>query len=266
MSKQRTSRPSTGTQPAAQGKRPVGSNTKQQYSQNSQTARIGSATGTRTGSSPANAQRRAGTGTRTQVNRKTGFRLRPLDIALILGGIIVVAIIVMSALSAPTQTIDPNAAITNTTKVAVGQPAPDFTLTDSDGTSHTLSAQKGKVVVLEFMATWCPHCQNEAPMYERLREAYKDKGVEIWGINATPRNHTQTGPVTVDDLKWFRDTYQTQVPLLFDKTLASANAYGITGYPQVYIVDKQGNVAVQPPAESLFTEEQLRQYIDGLLQ
>jgi peroxiredoxin len=263
MSKQKSGRPTTGTQSTAQGKRPAGSNTRPQ---NGQPARSNVAASTRSGSAQANVQRRQGTGNRAQVKRKTGFRLRPLDIALIIGGIIVVGIIVMSALSAPAQTIDPNATITNTNKVPVGQPAPDFTLTDSEGASYTLSAQKGKVVMLEFMATWCPHCQNEAPMYDRLLEAYKDKGVEIWGINATPRNHTQTGPVSVDDLKWFRETYQTNVPLLFDKTLASANAYGITGYPQVYIVDKQGNIAVQPSSDALFTEEQLRQYLDDLIQ
>jgi peroxiredoxin len=262
MSKQNVTRPPAGREPSAQGKRPAGSNTRPQ---SNQTARVNTQGGSRTGSSQANAQRRPGAGGRTQVAKKTGFRLRPLDIALILGGVIVVAIIVMSALSAPTQAIDPNASITNQTKVAVGQPAPDFTLSDTEGKSYALSAQKGRVVLLEFMATWCPHCQNEAPMYERLREKYASQPVDIWGINATPQNHTRTGAATLDDLKWFRTTYSTQVPLLFDKTLASANAYGITGYPQVYIVDKQGNVAVQPPADTLFTEEQLVGYIDGLL-
>lgn len=262
MSKQIGSKPRAGTQPNAQGKRPAGSNTRPQ---SSQSARTGAASVQRPGSSQASAQRRPATGSRAPVARKSGFRLRPLDIALILGGIIVVAIIVMSALSAPTQTIDPNATISNSSKIAVGQPAPDFTLSDTEGTQHTLSAQKGKVVMLEFMATWCPHCQDEAPMYERLREKYAGQGVEIWGINATPRNHTQTGAATMDDLKWFRETYNTQVPLLFDKTLASANAYGITGYPQVYLIDKQGNVAVQPPSDSLFTEAQLTEYIDNLI-
>jgi peroxiredoxin len=244
-----------------QGKRPSGGNTKPQ---NTQIARSNVAAGSRTGSSQASAQRRPGTGSRAPV-KKSGFRLRPLDMALILGGVIVVAIIVMSAPNAPAQAIDPNATISNSAKVPVGQPAPDFTLQDTEGSSYTLSAQKGKVVVLEFMATWCPHCQNEAPMYDRLREKYRDQGVEIWGINATPRNHTQTGAATIDDLKWFRTTYNTQVPLLFDKSLSSANAYGITGYPQVYIVDKQGNIAVQPPAETLFTEAQLTEQIDNLL-
>ncbi|HET9496180.1 MAG TPA: peroxiredoxin family protein [Chloroflexia bacterium] len=262
MSRQKAGRPTGGSQPTAQGKRPAQPSAKQQYAQGT---RGNIPPPPRTTSSQAGAQRRPVTGTRKPV-KKSGFRLRPLDIALILGGIIVVGIIVMSALSAPAQAIDPNATITNSTKVPVGQPAPDFTLQDPEGNSYTLSAQKGKVVLLEFMATWCPHCQNEAPMYDRLLQKYKDRGVEIWGINATPRNRTQTGAATVDDLKWFRETYNTQVPLLFDKTLGSANAYGITGYPQVYLIDKQGNVAVQPPAESLFTEAELTQHIETLLQ
>jgi peroxiredoxin len=261
MSKQRTGRPTGGSQPTVQGKRPSGNNTKPQYTQ---TARSNVSAGSRTGSQQAGAQRRPGTATRAPV-KKSGFRVRPLDMALILGGIIVVAIIVMSALSAPAETIDPNATISNSTKVPVGQPAPDFTLKGVDGNTYSLSAQKGKVVVLEFMATWCPHCQNEAPMYDRLRAKYAGQGVEVWGINATPQNSTRTGAATVKDLEWFRDTYKTSVPLLWDKTLASANAYGITGYPQVYIVDKQGNIAVQPPAETLFTEVQLTEQIDNLI-
>lgn len=263
MSKQRVSSPAPGTRPSAQGKRPQASNTKQQYSQN---ARPNAATNARGGTTQAGAQRRTGATARTQVNRKTGFRLRPLDMALILGGIIVVAIIVMSALSAPTQAIDPNAQLgSNNVKPAVGQAAPDFSLPDSEGTVHTLSEQKGKVVLLEFMATWCPHCQNEAPMYERIRQKYAGQPVEIWGVNATPQNHTRTGQATIDDLKWFRTTYSTEVPLLFDKTLASANAYAITGYPQIYVIDKQGNVAVQPSDTSLYTEEQITGFIDEQL-
>ena len=175
MSKQRVSSPSGGNSPTAGGKRPAGSNNRPQ---NNQTGRANVSTGARGAGSQTGGQRRTASVARTQVKRKTGFRLRPLDIGLILGGIIVVAIIVWSALGAPSQAIDPSAALgSNTTRPAVGQPAPDFTLTDTEGTSYTLSEQKGKVVVLEFMATWCPHCQNEAPMYERLRQKWLDGDV-----------------------------------------------------------------------------------------
>ena len=47
--------------------------------------------------------------------------------------------------------------------VSIGDPAPDFTLPGIDGKTYKLNEQKGKVVVLEFIATWCPHCQNDAP-------------------------------------------------------------------------------------------------------
>ncbi len=122
--------------------------------------------------------------------RKTGFRLRPLDIALVLVGVLVVAFIVLSALHAPVQAIDPNAQLTgNGTPVPMGSAAPDFTLPALDGKTYSLSSFKGKPVVLEFMATWCPHCRDEAPIINQLNAAYSAKGVQILDINATPYDH-----------------------------------------------------------------------------
>src|SRR5438477_18179 len=68
----------------------------------------------------------------------------------------------------------------------VGKPAPDFTLQGSDGNNHTLSALKGSVVTLEFLAVWCPHCQHDAPEMNVIHDTYQGKNVQFLGVLANP--------------------------------------------------------------------------------
>ena len=70
----------------------------------------------------------------------------------------------------------------------VGQAAPDFTLKDLNGNRVGLSDFKGKVVVLNFWATWCGPCREEIPHMDALYQKYKDQGLAVIGINAE-RNH-----------------------------------------------------------------------------
>lgn len=137
------------------------------------------------------------------------------------------------------------------TPIVESQPAPNFSLPATDGTTYSLSQFKGKTVVLEFFATWCPHCQNDAPMMNQLAAAYKDKNVQVIGVNASPfgrkyEDEHDTSPVTTDDVVWFRDTFTVTFPLLLDPSVGTAITYGVNGYPTVYIVDKDGIVAVRP--------------------
>src|SRR5262245_59711224 len=65
----------------------------------------------------------------------------------------------------------------------IGQKAPDFTLPDLDGKPVSLSHYQGKVVVLDFWATWCAPCREELPIFQDLHEQYGSKGFEIVGIS-----------------------------------------------------------------------------------
>lgn len=220
-----------------------------------------------TTTSAKNAARMSGSrSTAVPAKKKSGFRLRPLDIALLVAGAIVVGFIVMSALQAPPVQIDPSASVPPDAKhLAAGAVAPNFSLPSTDGKTYSLADQKGKVTVLEYMATWCPHCQDDAPMMNQLDAAYKDKGVQIFGINATPKGHDQTSLAKMDDLKWFKDTYAVTFPLLFDQNLQSARDYGVLGYPTIYIIDQNGNVSMPPPEDKIPTYDDLSKAIDKLL-
>ncbi len=141
-----------------------------------------------------------------------------------------------------------------------GNPAPDFSLPGTDGKTYTLSQNLGKVVMLEFMAPWCPHCQADAPIFNGVYNKYKDKGVQAFGISATPWDrNTETRraadqtptPIAMDDLLWFHTTFKVPYPLLFDQpkagaspdnSLKEANEYGILYYPTIYIIGKDGTV------------------------
>lgn len=172
------------------------------------------------------------------------------------------------------------------TPIVESQVAPDFKLPAApesrhwDGTSfvtlndkpqdsatYTLSQFKGKTVVLEFFATWCPHCQNDAPMMNQLAAAYKDKNVQVIGVNASPfgRKYEEqdSSQVTTDDVVWFRDSFTVTFPLLLDPNVGTAVTYGVSGYPTVYIVDKDGVVASRPKYP--FKYEDLAAALDKVL-
>ncbi len=217
------------------------------------------------------------------------FKLRPMDIALVGVGLALVIAIIWAGLGGTgTGTISPGSSPGDSSSarstIPVGQPAPDFSLPAANGQTYSLSQFKGKVVVLEFFAPWCPHCQADAPMFNELYDAYKDKDVQFLAVSATPygRNYSQTNrdPITMDDIKWFQDTYGVKFPMLFDKDLKAADQYGIAFYPTVYIVDRNGNVASIPTGdytvgpdgnpqskrETAITKDELAAEIDRVVQ
>ena len=116
---------------------------------------------------------------------------------------------------------------------ADASPAPDFTLTDLNGNKTTLSAQKGKVVFLDFWATWCPPCRASIPEVERLYEKFSGKNVAFFGINV------ESDPAAVRDFVAKKGIKYT-VLLGDDKV---SKVYEIQGIPTFYIIDQSGNIA-----------------------
>ncbi|MGB9776209.1 MAG: cytochrome c-type biogenesis CcmF C-terminal domain-containing protein, partial [Anaerolineae bacterium] len=135
-----------------------------------------------------------------------------------------------------------------------GQPAPDFTLTLLDGSSFSLSNQRERIVVLNFWATWCPPCEEEAPELQAVWEEYRERGVTFVGIA-----YKDEEAAVRDFLTGHGITY----PVGLDPTGRIADLYGITGVPETFIVDTDGKVArfyIGP-----VTADQLRAVLDGLV-
>ena len=141
---------------------------------------------------------------------------------LLLLGIAAIALIVGLALARKSQT-QPTAG-----------PAPDFTLTTLDGGQINLASLKGRVVVVNFWASWCGPCRQEAPVLERVWQQYKDKDVVIVGVA-----YTDTEKNAKAYLQQFGNTY----PNGLDLGTKISEMYNIQGVPETFIIDKNGNVS-----------------------
>ncbi|MSP13952.1 MAG: TlpA family protein disulfide reductase [Chloroflexi bacterium] len=112
-------------------------------------------------------------------------------------------------------------------------PAPAFTLQLFDGESLSLAGLQGKVAVINFWASWCVPCRQEAPILEKTWQRYRAKGVVFIGVA-----YIDTEPEARAFLKEFKVTY----PNGPDLGTRIAQAYRIRGVPETYFVDKNGQV------------------------
>ncbi len=113
------------------------------------------------------------------------------------------------------------------------QTAPDFTLTSLDGQKITLSSFKGKVVILDFWATWCPPCRAEIPGFVEIYNKYKDAGLVIIGIAMDSENKVRS----------FVKSNKVTYPVVLGNGQL-ANLYGgIEGIPTTFVIDKNGKIA-----------------------
>lgn len=113
----------------------------------------------------------------------------------------------------------------------VGETAPDWQLTDAEGKEHSLSTYRGKVVVMDFWATWCLPCSTVMPRMQKLHEKFADKGVVVVGINSWENGDA------VALMKAKRYSYEL---LLNGERIAQA--YKVTTLPVVYIVGLDGKI------------------------
>ena len=120
-------------------------------------------------------------------------------------------------------------------EVAKQPPAPDFALVDLDGRKHRLSEMRGKVVLVNFWATWCPPCRREMPSIERLSHALKQADFRILAVNVAE---------TPDDVFSFTSTLDPMptFPIVFDRDSKALKAWPVRGLPTTFVVDKKGRI------------------------
>lgn len=114
----------------------------------------------------------------------------------------------------------------------VDQPAPDFTLKDLDGRSHTLTALRGKVVIVNFWATWCPPCRAEMPSMEQLHRELSDEGLVLLAINIEKDGRTV--------VPRFLASSPHSFPILLDEQEEVQQRYGVYKFPESFIIRKDG--------------------------
>ena len=113
------------------------------------------------------------------------------------------------------------------------QEAPDFTLTDMNGKQVSLSDFKGKVIVLDFWATWCGPCRMEIPSFIQLQSDYEDE-VVVLGVSLD-----QGGPSAVVP---FAEKMGINYPIVYGNGSVTQAYGGVRGIPTTFIIDKQFNI------------------------
>ena len=126
--------------------------------------------------------------------------------------------------------------VAQASSVAVeGEPAPDFTLSRVNGGEVTLSELRGKVVILDFWATWCPPCVKGVPEFVELYNKYNSKGLDIVGISLDRG---------ISVVKRFMAKYKVSYPVVMAERQV-VDFYQPAYIPTTYIIDRQGRVATK---------------------
>jgi thiol-disulfide isomerase/thioredoxin len=115
--------------------------------------------------------------------------------------------------------------------IPVGEQAPGFTAETVDGGSVSVGEGDARATMLVFFATWCPHCQDEAPVMSELESQYDGLRMVMVGID---------GEDNPDKVRQFVEEYDIQSPAIYDPELGPE--YGVSGYPTTYVLDGENRV------------------------
>jgi peroxiredoxin len=121
-------------------------------------------------------------------------------------------------------------------KTSAGALAPDFTMNDPEGKPVQLSSLKGKVVLVDFWASWCGPCRQENPNVVKLYQQFHSKGFEILGVSLDKTKEDWVKAIKDDNLTWIHVS-----DLQFWQN-AAARLYGVNAIPQSFLLDKDGKI------------------------
>ena len=140
----------------------------------------------------------------------------------------------------------------------LGTDSPPFQLVDLEGTRIALSDFKGKVVLLNFWATWCGPCRVEMPAMENLYQDLQKEGLEVLAISIDPQGIVVTQP--------FQEAMGLTFTILHDSDYQVGAAYGARTLPMTYLIDREGIIRHRIFGARDWNGEEARQLIRTLLQ
>ncbi|HET8875162.1 MAG TPA: TlpA disulfide reductase family protein [Casimicrobiaceae bacterium] len=115
-----------------------------------------------------------------------------------------------------------------------GTPAPPFALSTASGETVALAALRGRVVYVDFWASWCTPCRRSFPWMNAMQARYAGEGLTVVGVNVDKRR--------VDAQRFLRDT-PASFTVAYDAEGTTPSAYDVRGMPSSYLIDRQGNIA-----------------------
>ena len=119
-------------------------------------------------------------------------------------------------------------------EVEAGPTAPDFSLKDLSGQTVTLEQYRGKVVLLDFWATWCPPCRAEIPHFVELYSEYRKKGLEVIGVSLDSNPEKALLP--------FIEEYKINYTMLIGNRDVTDSYGGVISIPTTFVIDREGNI------------------------
>lgn len=133
----------------------------------------------------------------------------------------------------------------------------DFSLRNLSGRQESLKNYRGKVILLNFWATWCPPCREEMPSMERLYHSLKDQGLVVLGISSDAFGERSVKP--------FVDEFRLTFPVLLDPDSRVTNVYMVRYRPTSYLIDAQGRIITRIVGPRDWMSDNILESIRGIL-
>jgi thiol-disulfide isomerase/thioredoxin len=138
--------------------------------------------------------------------------------------------------------------------IAAVPPAPTLRLEDMDGKLVDLASYRGRVVLVNFWATWCPPCRKEFPSLSRVRKLFKPTDFEVIAVNVGEDSDTV-----------FSFAGSPDFPVIFDRNSQAMATWPVKGLPTTFLVDRQGRLAMKAVGGREFDDPAIISLIKSLL-